>query len=104
MKKRRVFRLLLEFVKNFLRNRRITITINDYMMMKRSVNIDISQDSSLSSILYLFYNMNLLKVCDDIRLRISFTDFINNINILTYKKFMKCNCRVLSKIYDRCKQ
>ncbi len=104
MKKRRVFRLLLEFVKNFLRNRRITITINDYMMMKRSVNIDISQDSSLSSILYLFYNMNLLKACDDIRLRISFTDFINNINILTYKKFMKCNCRVLSKIYDRCKQ
>jgi len=104
MKKRRVFRLLLEFVKNFLRNRRITITINDYMMIKRSVNIDISQDSSLSSILYLFYNMNLLKACDDIRLRISFTDFINNINILTYKKFMKCNCRVLSKIYDRCKQ
>jgi len=104
MKKRRVFRLLLKFVKNFLRNQRITITINDYMMMKRSVNINISQDSSLSSILYLFYNMNLLKAYDDIRLRISFTDFINNVNILTYKKFMKRNCKVLSKIYDKCEQ
>ncbi len=58
----------------------------------------------LSSILYLFYNVNLLKACDDIRLRINFTNFINDINILIYKKFMKCNCRVLNEIYDRCKQ
>jgi len=58
----------------------------------------------LSSILYLFYNVNLLKVCDDIRLRTSFTDFVNDVNILIYKKFMKCNCKVLSEIYDRCKQ
>jgi len=42
MKKRKVSRLLFEFVKNFLKNRRITITIDDYMMMKCSVNINIS--------------------------------------------------------------
>jgi len=104
MKKRRVFRLLLKFVKNFLRNQRIMIIINDYMMMKRNVNVNISQDFSLSSILYLFYNANLLKACDDIKLRINFINFINNINILTYKKFMKRNCRDLSEIYDRCEQ
>ncbi len=104
MKKKRVFRLLLKFVKNFLKNRCIMITINDYMIMKRSVNIDISQDSSLSSILYLFYNINLLKACDDIRLRTSFTDFVNDVNILIYEKFMKHNCKVLSEIYDRCEQ
>ncbi len=52
----------------------------------------------------MFYNVNLLKACDDIRLRTSFTDFINNVNILTYKKFMKCNCRVLNEIYNRCEQ
>ncbi len=80
------------------------ITIDDYMMMKCSMNVDISQDSLLSSILYLFYNVNLLKACDDIRLRTSFTDFINDINILIYEKFMKRNCKVFSKIYDRCKQ
>ena len=104
MKKRRVLRLLLEFVKNFLKDQCIMITIDDYMMMKRSVNINISQNSLLSSILYLFYNVNLLKACDDIRLRTSFTDFVNDVNILIYEKFMKRNCRVLSKIYDRCKQ
>ena len=76
----------------------------DYMMTKRSVNVDILQDSLLLSILYLFYNVNLLEACDDIRLRISFTDFINDVNILTYEEFMKRNCRVLSEIYDRCEQ
>ncbi len=104
MKKRKVSRLLLEFMKNFLKDQCIMITIDDYMMMKCSVNVDILQDSSLSSILYLFYNANLLKACDDIKLRINFTDFMNDINILIYKEFMKCNCRVLSEIYDRCEQ
>ncbi len=104
MKKRKVLRLLLEFVKNFLRNQCIMITINDYTMMKCSMNINILQDSSLSLILYLFYNVNLLKACDNIRLKTSFTDFINDVNILIYEKFIKCNCKVLSEIYDRCKQ
>jgi len=104
MKKRRVFRLLLEFVKNFLKDRCIKIIIDDYIMMKCSINVNISQDFLLSSILYLFYNANLLEACDNIRLRTSFINFINNVNILTYEEFMKHNCRVLSEIYDRCKQ
>ena len=104
MKKRKVSRLLLKFVKNFLRNRCIMITIDDYMTMKCSMNFNISQDSLLSSRLYLFYNANLLKACDDIKLRTNFTDFVNDINILTYKEFMKRNCKVLNEIYDRCKQ
>ena len=104
MKKRKVFRLLLEFVKNFLKDWCITIIIDDYMMMKCSVNINISQDSSLSSILYLFYNANLLEACDNIKLKTNFINFVNDINILTYEEFMKCNCRVLNEIYDKCKQ
>ncbi len=104
MKKRKVSRLLLKFVKNFLKNWRIIITIDDYTMMKHNVNVDISQDSLLSLILYLFYNVNLLKACDDIKLRISFTNFVNDVNILTYKEFIKRNYRVFNEIYDRCKQ
>ena len=104
MKKRRVLRLLLKFMKNFLKDWCIMITIDDYTMMKCSVNIDILQDSSLSSILYLFYNVNLLEVCDNISLRTSFTNFIDDVNILIYEKFIKRNCRVLSEIYDRCEQ
>ncbi len=80
------------------------ITIDDYMMMKCSMNVNISQDFSLSSILYLFYNVNLLEACDDIKLKTNFTNFMNDINILIYEEFMKCNCKVFSKIYDKCEQ
>jgi len=104
MKKRKVFRLLFKFVKNFLRNWCIIITIDDYTMMNCSVNVNISQNSSLLSILYLFYNMNLLKVCNNIKLKTNFINFINDINILIYKKFIKCNCKVLNEIYDKCEQ
>jgi len=41
IKKRKVSRLLLEFVKNFLKDQCIMITIDDYMMMKCNVNVDI---------------------------------------------------------------
>jgi len=104
MKKRKVSKLLLKFVKNLLKDQRIMITIDDYMMMKCSVNINISQDSLLSLILYLFYNANLLKACDNIKLKTNFTNFVNDINILIYKEFTKCNCRVFNEIYDRCEQ
>ncbi len=104
IKKRKVLRLLLKFVRDFLKDRHIIITINDYTTTERSVNVDISQDSSLSLILYLFYNTNLLEVCDNIKLRTSFTDFINNVNILMYEEFMKRNCKVLDEIYDKCEQ
>jgi len=80
------------------------ITIDNYTTAKCNVNVDISQDSSLSSILYLFYNVNLLEACDNIKLRTSFTDFVNDVNILIYEEFMKRNCKVLSEIYDKCKQ
>jgi len=104
IRKRKIFKLLLEFVKDFLRNRRITITIDNYTTTKRNIDVDISQDFLLFLILYLFYNANLLEICDNIKLRISFIKFVNNVNILIYKKLTKHNCKVLSKIYDKCEQ
>ncbi len=104
MKKRKVSKLLLKFVKNFLKDWCITIIIDDYTTMKCSININISQDSLLSLILYLFYNANLLEACDNIKLKTNFINFVNDVNILTYKEFTKRNCRVLSKIYDKYEQ
>jgi hypothetical protein len=104
IRKKRILKLLLEFVKNFLRNRRITIIINNYTTTKRDMNVNISQDFSLLLILYLFYNVNLLETCDDIKLRISSTRFVNDVNILIYKESTKRNCKVLDEIYDKCEQ
>jgi len=103
IKKRKVFESFLEFVKDFLKNKRIIITINNYTTTKRIINVDISQDFFLLSILYLFYNVNLLETFNNIKLRISSTRFVNDINILTYNKSIKRNCKVLNKIYNKYK-
>ena len=62
------------------------------MLLKILISIEIPQNLLIFSILYLFYNANLLKKCDNIRLYISVTKFINNINILIYNKSIKRNC------------
>ena len=101
MRKRRVLTLLLNWVKDFLRKRRTTLTINEYTLLERRAKVNISQSSSLSSILYLFYNVDLLKNCDDIRLHTSIIDFVNDVNILTYNNSTKRNCEKLKEIYRK---
>ena len=99
-----MFELFFEFVKNFLKNKYIIITIDNYTITKYIVNVDISQSSFLLSIFYLFYNLDLLETYDNIKLQISFIKSVNNVNILIYNKLMKRNCKILNKIYNKYKQ
>ena len=73
------------------------LIIEKYTQTKRRVNVNISQDFLFFSILYLFYNANLLKTCKNVKLYFSATDFVSDINILTYNEFTKQNCDVLKK-------
>jgi len=104
IKKRRVFKLLFIFVEDLLKNRYIIIIIDNYTTTKQTINVDILQNSSLLLILYIFYNIDLLKTCNNIKLRISSIEFVDNINILTYNKLTKRNCKILNKIYSRFEQ
>ena len=88
-------------MKNFLKNRNITLIIKKYTQVKRRVNVSIPQNSSFFSILYLFYNANLLKMCENVKLRFNVTDFVNDINILTYNEFIKRNCEMLKKAWNK---
>ena len=101
MKKRKVSSKLLKWVKDFLKNRNITLIIEEYTQTKRRVSVNISQNFSLFLILYLFYNANLLKTCENVKLRFNVTNFVNDINILTYNEFIKRNCDVLKKAWDK---
>jgi len=83
-----------------LKNQRIIVTINNYITIKHYIDINILQSFLLFLKLYLFYNLNLLKIYNNIKLRISFIEFVNNINILIYKKLTKRSCKVLDKIYN----
>ena len=102
MRMRKASKLVTNFVEDFLKKRYTTLSIKEHTTKMRRVNVNILQDSSHSSILYLFYNAELLNLCDDIKLKISSQNFVDDINILTYSELTKQNCRILIQIYDRC--
>ncbi len=68
----------------------------------REINANILQRSFISLILFLFFNVSLIKKCEALRIKIEVLDFINDINILVYDKFTEEICRTLSKAYDVC--
>ncbi len=68
----------------------------------REINADISQKFFISSILFLFFNASLIKKCEALKIKIEVFDFVNDINILTYNRFIEEICRILSKVHDIC--
>ena len=84
-------------MKNFLKNKNITLIIENYTMTERRISVNISQNSLFFKILYLFYNANLLKLCKNVKLRFNVTEFVNDINILIYNESIKQNCEILKK-------
>ena len=101
MKEKKISNKLLKWIKNFLKNKNIILIIEKYTQTKRRISVNISQNSSLFLILYLFYNANLLKTCKNVKLRLNVTGFVNNINILTYSEFTEWNCDVLKKTWNK---
>jgi len=66
------------------------------------INANISQEFLISSIFFLFFNASLIEKCKALRIKIEVLDFINDINILVYNKFIEEICKTLSKIHDVC--
>ena len=85
-------------MKNFLKNKSTTLIIKNHTMTKRKISVNISQNLSFFLMLYLFYNANLLKSCENVKLRFNVIEFVNDINILTYNESTKRNCEMLKKI------
>jgi hypothetical protein len=67
-----------------------------------NVNDDLSQDFLISFILYLFYNVDFLKLLKRSFRRVVVLIFVNDINILTYEFNITSNCRVLKKMHAHC--
>ncbi len=68
----------------------------------REINADILQWFFISSILFLFFNASLIEKCEALKIKIEVLDFINNINILVYDRFIEEICKTLSKAYNVC--
>ncbi len=64
------------------------------------INANISQKFLISSILFLFFNASLIEKCKALRIKIEVLNFVNDINILAYDKFIEEICRTLSRMHN----
>jgi hypothetical protein len=102
LKKKRISTWIVTWTDNFMQDRRISLIVRTKQTIMNNVNVDISQKSSMSSILYLFYNANLLKLLEQSSRKMIVIDFVNDINILIYDINTINNCRLLKKMHEHC--
>jgi hypothetical protein len=102
LRKKEISNWIMIWTSNFIKNRHITLIINDDTTFMSRINADISQDSSIFFILYFFYNADILKSLKRSRYKIIVIEFVNDINILIYETSTKNNCRTLKKIHVEC--
>jgi hypothetical protein len=102
LRKRNISDWIIRWTNNFMKNRHTSLTLSNATMTFRLIKANISQISFISSILYLFYNVDLLQVFEKSSRRVAIVSFENDINFLTYDIFTKQNCRTLKYLYQEC--
>ncbi len=102
LRKKRIFTWIIVWTNNFMQNRRIILVINNDTTIINNVNVDISQNSFVFFILYLFYNADFLKLLKRFLRRVAALNFVNDINILTYEFNLMSNYRILKKMHAHC--
>ena len=85
-------------------DRKMTIQLSEYESSLFSINTEILQGSSISSILFLFFNSELISACTQLRKEISSVRFMNDVNILIYRDSTANNCKKLKVMHKECEQ
>jgi hypothetical protein len=104
MKKKKISSWIIDWINSFLFNRFTILAMNRKMIESFSMQIKISQKFSFFSILYLFYNVDLLKMCNKFETNTKFFEYVNDVNILIYEKNIEKNCRNFEKMHKFCEQ
>jgi hypothetical protein len=99
LRKRRIENIYLTWVKNFLSKRYIIFKFIDHIIDRIRTIIDVSQKSSMFSILYVFYNANLIDWCINLQIDIIEASFIDDINILVINDSIEKNVLILKTIH-----
>ena len=83
LRKRKIDDVIVDWVASFLRNRFIILRMFDYKINEFVIEIDIVQESRIFLILYLYYNVDLMNIENDVSLNAIDIDFVNDMIFMT---------------------
>jgi hypothetical protein len=104
LRKQKISMWITDWVNNFFQDRKTILTMNRRTIELFSMQTKISQSSSLFLILYLFYNADLLKMCDRLEINTRSLKYVDDVNILVYEKSTNENCRNLERVHKLCER
>ena len=83
LKKRRIKNNSLKEIISFFSKKYIIFKFVNYITYKIKIKIELSQDSFIFFIFYLFYNVELFKTCTDESFKTATLNFVNDVTIMT---------------------
>jgi hypothetical protein len=102
MRERKILEWMVKWVGSFISNRTTTLCLPGHNTDPFLTYTGIPQGSSLSPILFLFYNASLVNACNLSTSPSSGIAFVDDVNALTFGKTTEDNCRMLQSIHERC--
>ncbi len=97
--KKKIGGLILKWISSFLQDLTSTPKLVDFTSCQLSVNVGIPQGSSLSAILFLFYNADLIDACTNAQEKSIASGFIDHVAILVRETSTHSNLKTLYKIH-----
>ena len=101
MKYKKISRWLINWIFFFMLNRKIMLIFNNQKSNILNIFVRIFQDFSLFLILFLFYNAELLEICNLIKVRVSSLAFIDDVNLLIYELITEENYKQLKAVHNK---
>jgi hypothetical protein len=93
---------VVRWIRAFMTDRRTTLVIQGSETEAFPVPAGVPQGSPLSPILFLFYNSELLDLCQRPKEGLSAIGFADDVNMLAYSRSTESNCRILEAGHARC--
>jgi hypothetical protein len=102
IRERKIPEWIVKWVGSFISNQTTTLCLPGYNTDAFPTHTGIPQGSPLLPILFLFYNANLVEICNPLILPASRTGFVDDVNTLAFGKSTEKNCRTLQTVHERC--
>lgn len=102
LKLKRVPEFLVGWTSSFMSDRTTTLCFDNRESPPRDIAAGIPQGSPISPILFLFYNSELIDLCNQHDLNARRIGFVDDVNVIAWSRSPLHNVKILRNVHDKC--